>query len=119
MFNKKIKADLAFLEVKKTNLEKELRRVKDELADTKHKKKLEEEDIKHMVKMSKEANEIKLQKSIMDKEKEKQEAIAAVKDTYRDKMEERLQTEVTNIKEMYSDILERLPNINVKMKGDV
>lgn len=123
MFNTKKK--IAKLETTKSNLELEVEKLKEEatkakeeLAEVKHKKKMEDEDIKHMVKMSKEAGEIDLKKKVMDCEKEKAEAIAVVKDEYRDKMEKRLQTEVSNIKEMYGQILERLPNVNAKLTGD-
>ena len=49
-------------------------------------------------------------------EREKDSEIAKVKDDYRDKLEGRLEKEVVNMKEMYGQILERLPNINVKGK---
>lgn len=124
MFNTKKK--IAKLETTKNDLEIEVEKLKEEaakakeeLAEVKHKKKMEDEDIKHMVKMSKEAGEIDLKKKVMDCEKEKAEAIAVVKDEYRDKMEERLQGEVNNMKEMYGQILERLPNVTARLKGDV
>lgn len=117
MFKSKKKVKELELEIEQ--LQESVRKAKDELAETKHKKKMEDEDIKHMVKMSKEANVIEFQKKTMELEKDKQDAIATVKDEYRDKMEERLQTEVTNIKEMYGQILERLPNVNARLKGDI
>lgn len=101
------------------NLRDSVRKAKDELADTKHQKKMEDEDIKHMVKMAKEKHEIEFQKKVMALEKDKQCAIATVKDEYRDKLEKRLQTEVDNIKEMYGQILERLPNVNANLKGNL
>ena len=88
-------------------LEKEKRALKEQL---------EEEDIKHMVKINSERKEIELEKEKVKLEREKASEIATVKDEYRDKLEARLQTEVVNIKEMYGEILTRLPNINVEMK---
>ena len=107
------------LESKIEGLREQVQSAKDELADTKHKKKMEDEDIKHMVKMSKEKCDIEFQKKVMEIEKDQQSAIATVKDEYRDKLEARLQTEVDNIKEMYGHILERLPNVNARLKGDL
>lgn len=104
-------------EIKK--LERDIRSAKDDLADTKHEKKMSDEDIKHMVKMAKEKDELVLQRKIMDAEAEKDAAIATVKDEYRDKMEERLQNEVKGIKEMYGQILERLPNVTARLKADI
>jgi len=107
------------LEDKKGRLQDEVLDLKQDLALVRNKKKMEEEDIKHMVKMSKEKNEIELKKKIMDVEREQQLAIAKVKDEYRDKLEKRLKTEVDNIKEMYGQILERLPNVTARLKGDI
>jgi len=100
-------------------IKKECVAAKEELATFKHKKKLEEEDIRHMRKMEKEALEQKSLKKEIELERVKDQAIAKVKDDYRDKMEARLHKEVDNMKDMYKEILGRLPNIHVKMTGDV
>lgn len=100
-------------------LESEIVELKKSIALLKNDKKIEEEDIKHMVKMAEERNGIELEKKIMANDKSKAEAIADVKDTYRDKLEERLQKEVEGIKEMYGQILERLPNVTAKLTGKV
>lgn len=92
---------------------------KDELADVKHQKKIEEEDIKHMVKLKEERLEIKAEKQKLEMEREKDTEIAKVKDEYRDKMEKQLSEETKNIKSMYGEVLERLPNVNVRLNGDV
>ena len=122
MFGRKLeKLQQEKVELKKEikKLETDIRKAKDDLADTKHEKKMSDEDIKHMVKIAKEKDELTLKRKIMDVESEKEKAIAEVKDTYRDKMEERLQKEVEGIKEMYGQILERLPNVTARLKGDL
>jgi len=115
MFNKLRKINEYETELK--DLKDACDKSKRELAEYKHKKKMEEEDIKHMrrielekVKQESITNSIKM-------EGEKVRAIGEVKDKYRDKMEERLHKELDNMKEMYSEILTRLPNVNLKMKG--
>lgn len=90
--------------------------LKEEVEDLKLKKKMEEEDIKHMVKMKEERLDLDHQKKMQSLELEQHKAIAAVKDEYRDKIEVRLEKEGSNIKEMYGQILERLPNISAKLK---
>ena len=93
--------------------------LKDEVEDLKLKKKVSEEDMKHLVRMKEEKNEIERQKRINEIEIEKNNEVAAVKDGYRDKMEKQLERETQNIKEMYNEILKRLPNVNVKMTGEL
>tara|TARA_R110000803_G_scaffold210685_3_gene283218 strand:+ start:8136 stop:8522 length:387 start_codon:yes stop_codon:yes gene_type:complete len=95
-------------------LREEVRKLKDDIAGLKSKKKIEEEDIKHMVRLKEERMEVANEKKSLEMEREKDKAIAEVKDNYRDKLEGRLEKEVGNMKEMYGQILERLPNINVK-----
>ncbi len=128
MFNLRSKAEKGIfdkLEAEKEQLEKDNERLtdekkalKEEVADLKLKKKMSEEDIKHMVKIRQEKLDIEHEKKIMEIERTKANEIAAVKDDYRDKMEKRLQAETTNMKDMYSEILQRLPNVNVRLKGD-
>jgi hypothetical protein len=100
-------------------LKSERRRLKDELADIKAKHRIEEAQTKHLVKMREEQLNLELQKKVIEAESEKEQRIAAVKDEYRDKMEKQLSKEAQNIKEMYNQILERLPNINAKLKGEL
>lgn len=91
--------------------------IKTELEDLKLKRKTEEEDIKHMVRMKEERVAVELEKKTIQLERERDTAIAKVKDEYRDKMEKQLTQETENIKTMYGQILERLPNVNVKLTG--
>ena len=100
--------------VTEESLRKEIQGLKNELATLKHKKKITEEDIKHMVRMREEKIEVLNEKKNLERDKEQQLAIAAVKDEYRDKLEARLHTEVDNIKDMYGQILERLPTVTVR-----
>jgi hypothetical protein len=96
------------------SLEKEKRTLKEDLADLKLKKKMESEDIKHMVKINNERKDIELEKEKIKLERQSADAIAKVKDSYRDKTEQQLEKQLVNMKGMYGEILERLPNYNVK-----
>jgi hypothetical protein len=113
----KLKSAKWDLEYEVEKLGKEVRTAKDELADVMQESRLNEENIKHLVKMAKEAAAIELQKEKVKLAGEQQEAIATVKDDYRNKMEVQLKAEGTNIREMYDRILERLPNITAHI-GD-
>ncbi len=100
-------------------LKKERNGRQDEIERLKLKKKIEDEDIKHMVKMKEEKLGLEFKKKEMDIEQEKQDAIAKVKDAYRDKTEKSLVGQKDDIKEMYGQILQRLPDVNVNLKGGV
>ena len=101
-----------------------------DLRDQKHKleldiekvkleKKNEIEDTKHLVKLRDEKKELEFKRKEMALEAKKAEDIARVKDEHRDKMEAQLSKETENIKVMYDQILERLPDIKVGLKGSV
>ena len=100
-------------------LEDERTELKREVEDLKIQKKISEEDIKHMVKMKEEKLDIDYQKKVMEVERGSEKAVAVVKDEYRDKVEANLEKQRLELKGMYGEILERLPNIAVKLKGDV
>ena len=96
------------------SLRKQVRDLKDDLAGLKAQKKIEEEDIKHMVRLKEERMAVANEKKLLEMERAKDSAIATVKDDYRDKLEGRLENEVKNMKDMYGQILARLPNVNIK-----
>lgn len=102
-----------------TELKGDLRALREELENLKLKKKIEEEDIKHLVKIKLEQNEIEFQKKLMQNDREKDSAVSKIKQDYADKLQARLEIEVANIKEMYGQILQRLPDVNVRLKGDI
>ena len=111
MFGNKLRSYIA-------RLEKEKLELKSELEDLKLKKKIETEDIKHMVKMAKERNGIELEKAKTVMDRKAAEDIATVKDTYRDKTEKQLEKQLADMRGMYGEILERLPNYNIRHKVD-
>lgn len=100
-------------------LKKERRSLKDQIADLKHEKKITEEDIKHMVRIREERIEVENEKKNLERDREKEQEIAKVKDEYRDKLEERLHKEVENMKEMYTQILQRLPTVEVAQSHNI
>jgi len=115
MFRKEIRQ----LQSKYTESRKVIRDLKDNIAGLKNDKKIAEEDIKHMVRIREEKLEVENERKNLERDRQQQEAIATVKDEYRDKLEKRLQTEVNNIKEMYGQILQRLPTVTVRQRDSV
>ena len=55
-------------------------------------------------------------KRVASAEKKADERVAKVKDQYRDKLENQLEKRGNELKEMYKEILERLPNVNMAIK---
>lgn len=114
-----VKLQIKTLEAERDSLNDELQGVRDELATLKQKKKMEDEDIRHLVKIKEEKLNIEHQKRELERDRQKEAEIAKVKDEYRDKMERELQKQIDRMKDMYGEILQRLPNVNVRLKGDV
>lgn len=108
------------------SLQAEKSGLKEELAELTLKKKIEDEDIKHMVKIKLDENQMSHDKRMGELEiefakkeakaaLEKNEAIGAVKDEYRDKVEKQLKEEGAKMQDMYNQVLSRLPNVNVSL----
>ncbi len=115
----KLEGEVEELKEKKEGLEKDKKQLTEEVERLKLKKKLEDEDIKHMVKINEERLNIEHEKKVIESEKIADERVAQVKDDYRDKVEANLEVQVTNMKEMYGEILKRLPDVNVRLKGEL
>lgn len=102
------------LENERDRLEDRNSKLAREVIELKHTKQMELDETQHIVKMREEALNLDFEKRCMENERNRDGEIARVKDAYRDKMEKRLETEVTNIKEMYEKILERLPKVSIR-----
>lgn len=115
----KLKKDIQALEDERDGVADANRKVKDELAELKQKRKMEDEDIRHLVKIKESSLELAHQKKEVELERQQQEAIAKVKDEYRNKQESTLQKQINDGGVRYAEILARLPNVSVRLKGDV
>lgn len=107
------------LETEVSDLWKERGDLKKEVEYLKLQKKIETEDIKHMVKIKEEKMVVENERKQLERDREKDGEIAKVKDSYHDKVEKNLEKQLDNMKSMYGEILDRLPNVNVKLRGDV
>lgn len=79
-------------------------------------RKIHDERMEHLVKLKTEAAATELERAKVTMQREKDEAIAEVKEEYRAKMEEQLEKRIIELKGMYSEVLERLPNVNASLK---
>ena len=78
--SKQVKAQIEGLESELDRLNDSLFKVKNDLSELKQKKKMEDEDIKHLVKLKESKLEIEFSKKEFELQKQQQEAIAEVKD---------------------------------------
>ena len=115
----KIEQSIENLLQEKVTLQNSVVELKGQLKEVQQDKKLEQEDIKHMIKMREEAFEVEKQKFELGCERAKDSAIAAVKDEHRDKLEELLHGQIKDGKDLRKEILDRLPNISAKLTGAV
>lgn len=116
-----------------TRLDGELERVRkekyklvEELEEMKLKKRLEAEEIQHMVKINEERMKQQLETEKLNVAKELQEKVVALEKKTMDeinkslmefhgKMESRFSEELKNLKEVYSLLMGHLPNVNFEI----
>jgi len=82
----------------------------------KTKREIEEEKIAHKIKMREEQVDINYQRKEHEILSATDKRVAKVKDDYRDKVEKQLEKRGNELKEMYIEILNRLPDVNLAIK---
>ena len=107
------------LEVERFELEKSVRSLNKKLGELESKKKIEEEELKHMVKIANEKRDLEFLKKEVEIQKSADAKVYGVREEYQKKVESNLQKQIQDTKEMYAQILKRLPDVNVRLKGDV
>jgi uncharacterized small protein (DUF1192 family) len=103
-------------DTKISGLKKEIQRLKDELADLKTTKKMEEREIEHLVKMKEEKNEIEYQKKEAELMKQYQNKEMELQNEYHKKVLTNIEKAHADLKDLYKEIMVRLPNVNVELK---
>lgn len=124
LLEKQLKQRCKSLEGRIINLRTEKDTVEDELYDLKsdHEKltrlrKVEEEEIAHKIRMRDEQVGIEKEKGIADAERKADEKVMEVKGAYQDKLTKQLEDRGNELREMYSEILTRLPEVTVDIGG--
>jgi len=106
---------------------KALRVTKEELEDLKLKKRLEQEEIKHMVRINEERKDSEVAKKQIELEKKytedlnkfREEQTATLLQLTKElhsKLEGRFNVEIGNLKEIYQALMARLPNVNLALE---
>ncbi len=124
------KTDVAELQSEYEKTLKALRATKEELEELKLKKRLEAEEIKHMVRINEEKNRQELDNDKIKLQKEFAEMVTQLKDqnrreleeslkAFHGKMESRFSEELKNLKEVYGLLMQRLPNVNLTLTKKV
>jgi hypothetical protein len=109
------------------DLLEEKKKLKEELEDLKLKKRLEQEEIKHLTRINEERMRQEVEGEKIKLAKEQAEAIAKFKEeqrvllveslkSFHEKMEGRFNTELGNLKEIYQALMSRLPNVNLTLE---
>lgn len=112
---KELKKEKAKLEKDVETLNGTIERLKRDAREAEHKRKLEDEETRHLIKLREEKLELDFDRKNMEREKAKVDAIAKVREEYRDKIEKGLEARGKELREMYGEILARLPNVNVML----
>ncbi len=124
------KTDVAELQGEYEKTLKALRSTKEEFEELKLKKRLEAEEIKHMVRINEEKNKQELDNEKIKLQREFAEMVTQLKDqnrreleeslkTFHGKMESRFSEELKNLKEVYGLLMQRLPNVNLTLTKKV
>lgn len=111
IFKKKMKLMVLDAEKEIAELIASKAKLKVELAELKHRHKLETEDIEHLVRLKQEKLDIQYEKKVIELERQNHENLNAEIIKNNQLMTSRLENETKNIKEMYAEVLDRLPNV--------
>lgn len=103
-------------DTKVSTLKKEIRGLKDDLATLKTTKKMEEREIEHLVKMKEEKQVIEFEKKEVEQTKKYQDKEMELQKNYHDKVLTNINETHKDQKELYKEILKRLPDVNVEIK---
>jgi len=99
-----------------TDLKGEIRTLKDELAELKTKKVMEEREIKHLVKLKEEKLDIENQKKVLTLDKKYSDKTMELQKSYHEKQIKDIQEARKEMREVYEKIMERLPNITASLE---
>lgn len=103
----------------KKRLEKEVEDLKHGIRELEHKKALEEKEIEHLVKMKEEKIAIETQKKQLEIDGKYQAEVMKLQTDYHERVIKLLKDEHDKIQQIYSEIMRRLPNVNLALRGEV
>jgi len=116
MFGRKSDEQIKNLKALIEGLEKERTDLKREVNDLKSQKKIEEEELKHLVKIKDEKREIEYQKKEMELRAKLAGDLATEKDKFQERQIALLDEAKKDMQKVHSEILARLPDIKAMVK---
>jgi len=90
--------------------------LRDEIATLKKSKEMEEREIKHLVRLEKEKNDVEFLKKEEQIKAEYAKKEMALQKEYHEKAMQLIEKEHAQVKEIYQQIMERLPNVNMEIR---
>lgn len=112
-----LKEDQISAEQRADTAKQQARRLTENIEDLKLKKKIEGEDIKHLVKIDQERKDIALDKEKLELEREKDKSIQTIREEYQKKQETLLNEQIKKGEEMYKEILKLMPDVNMAVRA--
>ena len=97
-------------------LEKEIKKLKNDIEDLKQKKKREEEDIKHLVKIKQESLEIEHQKKELELKNDFKDKEMKLQKEFHENTLKTIEQAGQKMEGMTKEILNRLPNVNMSIR---
>lgn len=116
---KELERKIRNLEADRDTYRDRLAEAKGDLRDVQQKRDAEERDIQHLLKLEREREEVSREKFEAKCERERDQAIAEVKDEYRDRLENELRQQLERVEKMNTEVLNRLPNISASLEGKI
>lgn len=90
-----------------------------DLRELKYKKEMEEKEVKHLVKMKEEKITIETEKKEIELQKQFQKKEMDLQTQYHDKIMKAIETGQKKMEDIYTKILDRLPNVNMEIERKV
>lgn len=100
----------------KPALEKEIERLNKQLKELELKKELDIKEIEHLVKMKEEKQVVEAQKKEIELQKLFQKKEMDLQTQYHERVMKQIEEGRREIKEVYTEIMKRLPNVNMAIK---
>lgn len=97
-------------------LKVEIRELREEKEDLVFKKKMEEKEIVHLVKMKEEKIAMETQRKEIELTKQFQEKEMVLQKDYHEKVMTTIEDSRREIRDIYGEIMKRLPNVNMSIK---
>lgn len=101
------------------DLKSEIRKLREEKEDLDFKKKMEEKEIVHLVKMKEEKMAMATEKERLNLTQKFQEKEMALQKEYFEKVMVAVKEGQEKMEDIYTKILERLPNVNMEIKRGI